>query len=258
MVQQQSQNVDEVTRRPRVWPFSLALIIAAIPALGYLFAYSYQGGYALAFGIPPDLIRLSILDVVRVWFPVVGLIVMALGAGGVFLLFLPLEVLPKAARLVATVLGAGIIAAFLVTISAQWKIWVVFLVLTAVVLFVPLALSKRNKKPKKQESNRQPMVIDYVKPWIWAVVLVVVFAIWSGVMGWSYATQRTNFMVLSGQPPLVVLQVYDDVLVTAPYTPASDGKIGQVTEAFTIYKVDALPHRPVLYLEIGPLKASPP
>jgi hypothetical protein len=258
MMQQQSPNVDEVTKRPRVWPFSLALIIAAIPALGYLFAYSYQAGYAQAFGIPPDLIRLSILDVVRIWFPVVGLIVMALGAGGVFLLFLPLEALPRAARLIATTLGAGIIAAFLVTISAQWKIWVVFVVLTAVVLFVPLAFSKRGRKPKKRESNRRPMVIDYVMPWIWAVVIVVVFAIWSGVIGWSYATQRTDFMVISGQPPLVVVQAYADVLVTAPYTPASDGKPGQVVEAFTIYRVDALPSQPVLYLRIGPLKASPP
>lgn len=258
MIQQQSSNVDEATKRPRLWPFSLALIIAAIPAMGYLFAYSYQAGYAQAFGIPPELIRLSILDVVRVWFPVVGLIVMALGAGGVFLLFLPLEALRRAARLIATTLGAGIVAAFLVTISAEWKVWVVFVVLTAVVLFVPLVFSKRHRKPKKQESNRQPMVIDYVMPWIWAVVIVVVFAVWSGVIGWSYATHRTDFMVLSGQPPLVVLQVYDDVLVTAPYTPASDGKTGEVLESFTIYKMDALPTRPVLYLEIGPLKASPP
>jgi len=257
-MEQQSSNVDEVKKRPRIWPFSLALIIAAIPALGYLFAYSYQAGYAQAFGIPPDLIKLSILDVVRVWFPVVGLIVMALGAGGVFVLFLPLEALPRAARLIATVLGAGIIAAFLVTISAEWKVWVVFIGLLAVVLFVPLVFSKHGKKRKKQESNRRPMVIDYVRPWIWAVVIVVVFAVWSGFMGWSYATQRTDFMVLSGQPPLVVVQVYDDVLVTAPYTPASDGKTGQVVEAFTIYKVDALPPRPVLYLRIGPLKASPP
>jgi hypothetical protein len=257
-MQQQSLNVDEVTKRPRIWSFSLALIIAVIPALGYLFAYFYQAGYAQAFGIPRDLIRLGILDVVRVWFPVVGLIVMALGTGGVFVLFLPLKAFPRAARWVATTLGAGIVAAFLVTISAGWKIWVPFLVLTAVVLFVPLVFSKRGRKPKKQESSRQPMVMDYVRPWIWAVAVVVVFTIWSGVMGWSYATQRTDFMVLSGQPPLVVVQVYDDVLVTAPYTPASDGKTGEVVEAFTIYKVDALPSRPVLYLRIGPLKASPP
>jgi len=257
-MQQQSPNVDEVTKRPRIWPYSLAVMIAAIPALGYLFAYSYQAGYAQAFGIPPDLIRLSILDVVRVWFPVVGLIVMALGAGGVFVLFLPLEALPRAARLVATTLGAGMITAFLVTISVGWWMWLVFIVLTAVVLFVPLVFYKRGRKPKKQESSRRPMVVDYVWPWILAVVLVIVFAIWSGLIGWSYAAQRTDFMVLSGEPPLVVVQVYDDVLVTAPYTPASNGKAGQVVGAFTIYKVDALPPRPVLYLKIGPLKASPP
>jgi hypothetical protein len=257
-MQQQGPDVDQATKRPRVWPFSLALIIAAIPALGYLFAYSYQAGYAQAFGIPPDLIRLSILDVLGVWFPVLGLIVMALGAGGVFVLFLPVEALPRAARWVATALGAGIIAAFLNIISAGWKVWVVFLVLTAIVLFVPLVFSKRGRKPKKQEGSRRPIVIDYVTPWIWAVVVVVVFAVWSGVMGWSYATQRTDFMVLSGEPPLVVLQVYDDVLVTAPYTPASGGKTGEVVEAFTIYKVDALPSRPVVYLRVGPLKASPP
>ena len=67
-----------------------------------------------------------------------------------------------------------------------------------------------------------------------------------------------DLMVISDQPPLVVLQVYDDVVVAAPYTPASDGKTGEVVEAFTIYEVDALPSRPVLYLKIGPLEASPP
>lgn len=257
-MQQQSPNADEVTTKRRIWPYSLAVMIAAIPALGYLFAYSYQAGYAHAFGIPTELIRLGSLDIAKVWLPVVGLIVITLGTGGMLVLFLPLDTLRRAEGMVATLLGAGMVTAFLVAISAGWKIWLPFVLIVAAILWIPPLLARRGRKPRKREGRRRPVVLDYVWPWIVAVVVVVAFAMWSGLMGWQYAKERTNFLVLVGEPPLAVLQIYDDVFVTAPYIPASEGRAGQITGTFALYTVDTLPPRPMQYLTIGPMRGSPP
>ena len=78
-------------------------------------------------------------------------------------------------------------------------------------------------------------------------------------MGWAFATQRTTFIALNGDgsSQSVVLQIYDDLAVTAPLVAGSDGK-NHIEQTFTIYRLDGLPNQPFRNIDVGPLTTASP
>jgi len=190
-------------------------------------------------------------------FPVDDIITMTIGSGPFFLLFLPVKALPFVVRMAPSFLLIAVVATYFVIVSAGWKSWAVLCGIAAVFLAMQILFQRPRKSGKKEDKAREPVLIDSLfstirSAWIWTPVVIVALIVGLALMGWAYAKEKTTFIVLGAQQPIVVLQVYDDFAITAPISNGPDGKT-MVREFFTIYKLDTLPDQPLRYLRVGPL-----
>ena len=255
-------------RTSRYWRLSLGFIVAASSAIGYLLAYLWEAGYGSVFGVPREFI---VLDVTRVLIAISAVasffFVASVFAGAYFIAgwFSARHGQGRGgSRLV--VLMVLLLSWGLLTLRwpSLWAIWIAYLlpvaatfvVSTVVVPWIIRRLPERLRAGldaiEKWCASKVPRL---PRPAFAAVLIVITVALGlylSHESGQATAMSQKDFFVPSTNQNSVVLRIYGDNLICAPF----DRGNKTVERSFFVLKVDDDP-RPVLTLEkVGPLTSK--
>lgn len=247
---------------------TIALLFGLAAPIGYAAAYLREWGFCSVFGIPVEFIQLNITTV---------LIAITSGVGVLFLLFWFADLFyilsqqnklknfgPVRRRLffdLLVIIILGFLLALFHPLIDAWPLLVYFLVVLIFIQFVMPLITQRKIKGyicKLETQDRiereTPVLLDYLikRAGIAIISLGIVVLLFLSVMylvGHNTATTQTDFLVPSTNEDLVVLRIYGDNLICAPY----DMETREVYRTFTVIKLDDEP-RPQLYLvRLGPL-----
>ncbi len=237
---------DTESKSPKI---SEGLFLAFASAGLYLFTFYYEKGYASVFKIPVSLITLDIktilsfgvvfLTIFTVLFVIINfLALVTMNTLHPVILRNMVPLLPVAFFLLAQIYIYGI---------ANWQKWVFFLGLflyfTYLQFIFPLRTQKNGSYREKLEAQQKHEQKITDLPILLrkrfgndALVVVIVFLIGIAVsenIGIAEAMSQKDFLVTNTIPKMVVLRIYGDNMVCAPF----DEKTGEVKSSFTILKV---------------------
>jgi hypothetical protein len=235
--------------KPSKWPPE-ALLLALIPLCGYCITFLYEKGFCDRFGVPSELIAPAPIQI----FTAVGVLIGASLLGfigvlaGAWLGFW----LPRSGRFLAPLPA---IAAYLwIEVAAAGNsltsryVWYGALLCYFAVLAVIW----------KWDTSRKPLA-GFSRPRFWLVAgsMSLVFAfmvsLWVAYFaGNRSCLQRVRYLVLDGSPPRVVLRIYGDHLIVAPFDPRSK----QVTPEFSILTLESGFKETLKLRPVGPLSPS--
>jgi len=242
------------------------LLVAIASAVAYLLAFYYEKGFTSYFKIPTHFVGVGIVNI---------FIVIALAIS--FLLF----ILPTADFIFALlrrlhpvlyplVSGLLFMSLFLVMHLylfglSNWPLFIVHLVVLFIIVFIALVLPMiaHRKKGKVLERLEEQQNLDRSHVGIFDVmatkfgrssVLVIAFSLLSinfaENAGRAQAMKQTEFLVVSTEPEMVVLQIYGDSIICAPFKRETK----EVETRFRIMKI-AEDSKLALNLEkVGPLR----
>jgi len=259
----------------RLWARS-GLSVAALSAVAYLLAFSYERGYARHFGIPSNLIRLSLTTVLQSMIILLGfLLLMFLVVNGLSPIFLA----HRSNIIYRLILGEW---PFFLSILGMTLIYGITgqmkppLSLIIVVLLVPLSnfiapfVKKRQEETyikkleaierERLESVRKetplPSLVTYISGTrggllgLRLIILVYVLYIVSSFLGSSEAINQKNFLVVEGQNDIVVLRIYEGRFICAPF----ERRTKEVQNSLLIIDSSGQNGLKLNWEEIGPLK----
>lgn len=223
-------DMENPARSPRRTWVTDSVLLAAVPAMAYVLAFAFEYGYYFAYGFPQELIS---VDLNRVF--VAGAVFLA----GILLLLVPasivLALLPSDYPLAPAIAQAATFTlAYLVFLVYYWRFDVIAWILGLLLLWYlgykfGLPLTQRGvhgylQKYHKFEQTRQgrttlfrtalrvlsPIQSTIVIYFFVAIVLAISF-------GWSLAREQEHYFVVPGSPERVVLRIYGDSIILAPF-----------------------------------------
>lgn len=260
--------------------FSEGILLAMVTAGAYLTAFYYERSFAGYFGIPPELINISIVNL---------FIVGALMLSTLLSVFMPLNLLfmlrPRNMHPVLKIMAApvvfvlilALIAIYMVGLSA-WIYWSIFIILALIVGIVYLAVPAYIHRSKGKYINRleAQLEIDVVASantnsltdliiarfgWnLFGVICLFLIAnFFATLAGLAAAQQQRKFLVTNTDPEMVVIRTYGENLICAPF----DRNKKDVQRSFIILKITGDPKLSLRLENIGPLnpvdvQAAPP
>ena len=244
-------------------------IVAAISAVGYIFAFVYEAGFAKVFSIPLSFIAVSLTNVLIVAgsLLLVGNLVFST-ANLVFTvsdrfngpiskrvkLLMPVLLYSMALALVAA--GTRLLSKAIIGLMIGWLISIFF-------EFIFPLLTQRGKGSYQEKLVAQDELdartrgsdlygllarrfgvgpYNLVLSLLMALV-VIYFA------GQSEAMRQSRYLVTSTSPEMVVLRIYGDKMICAPI----DRDSGEIEPRFTVLKVADDPELVLQLEEVGPL-----
>ena len=246
---------------------SEGFIVAAISAVAYIFAFVYEAGFAKVFSIPLSFIAISLTNVLIVAgsLLLVGKLVFSVG-NLVFAvsdrfngpiskkvkLLMPLLLYSLALAFLTS--GTRLLSSFIIVLIVGWPIGI-FL------LFIFPLLTQRGKGSYREKLVAQDELDARTRD-LWSLLarrlgvgpynlvlsllmaLVVVY-----YAGQSAAMRQSTYLVTSTSPEMVVLRIYGDNIVCAPF----DRNAGEVEPSFVVLKVGEDPELMLYSERVGPL-----
>ncbi len=239
--------------------------IALIPVIGYAVAFAYQWGYANYFGIPPEVIAISISGVF-----IAGVLAGGLCFGLFFLSDVIYDLLPEKRNFVmARLVQYGdlyLISAFLLFISPpHWQFWLVPLCVVVAQLWDDFGrplLTQRDKKSYEEKVTAQWQANDKRKPQIAlvmskygrsnirAVLLMIMLLLITFQVGHSVAMRRTFYLIDEQKPSTAILAIYGNRYVSTNYS-NTNGVFSSVMRIAYLAEGSAME---LSWKKIGPLK----
>ena len=241
--------------------------LASIPAFAYVLAFIYESGYASYFHIPVSLISISPTLFCASMISLVSLAV----AGFLFFntIYKSLHTFtykhPGLNRIVSRC-SVFITLALLLLIFARVPastIRIFLLVLVGILaladfVVIPLlkkvnsALDRANQDlvdslKVHEPVNRLEKILGIKIGWVLVAAVALLFG--SFLAGSSMAANQQPFAVQEGSNPLVVLRIYDNVMIMAPF----DQKTKKVDRIFFTRPVGNNPDAMIVQENIGPL-----
>ena len=238
----------ESNRQPRTI-LSEGILIAIASSGAYLLAFYYEKGFTSYFEIPINLVSVSFVNI----FVFAGLLI-----GFLLFLFFPANILPMILYKLPPALSRS---AFVLLISSlglfvhlylfglsNWRILVVYICLMIAFAFIELVMpmivhrkkgSYLEKLEAQHERDRKEVtLIDIIVKRLGQGSFFIFLALLIGISfsenaGKEQATSQTDFLVTSTSPELVVLRIYGDNMICAPFN--RDTK--EVQTRFTIIKM---------------------
>jgi hypothetical protein len=261
----------------RLWARS-GLSVAALSAIAYLLAFSYERGYASHFGIPPSLIRLSLTTVLQAMIILLGfLLLMFLVVNGLSTILLA----HRSNIIYRIILNEWpwlllILVGYFIYVGTEEKSLFRFTILSILALGVVLSeliqpfLMKRQEKTyleklkalerERLERERKepptPSLFTYIGGTrgglfgLRLVILVSVLYFVSASLGVSEAINQKNFLVVERQNDIAVLKIYEGRLICAPF----ERKTKEVQNSLLIIDSSGQNGLKLNWEEIGPLK----
>ena len=241
--------MSETTHTTRKRWLTEGIILALIPIAGYALCFAYQAGYAAFFHIPLELIEITIPQI---------LIAIAWLAGIVFftLLFFNAVYECLSARTKQHFIFKRIrnysfmfvmLFVFFCLFPLQWKQWIGFVICIPLLLFMefvpPLLLEKGKLTYKEKlksywqwssESSRKSLIAEihdkYGADTIGFVMGFAMLLSFSYSAGEAVATHKAYYMVDHSKTNTVVVAIYNNKYVEAPFDPVA----GKVSPDFTV------------------------
>jgi len=259
----------------RLWVGS-ALSVAALSAVAYLLAFSYERGYAKHFGIPSSLIRLSLTTVLQAMIILLGfLLFMFLVVNGLSTIFLAhrsniiCRLILREWPFYLSILGLTLMNG----ITGQMKPPLFLIICVLLVMlsdFIEPFVKKRQEETyikklealerERLESVRKepplPSLVTYISGTrgglfgLRLIILVYVLYVVSSFLGASEAINQKIFLVVEGQNDTVVLRIYEGRFICAPF----ERKTKEVQNSILIIDSSGQNGLKLNWEEIGPLK----
>ena len=252
--------------RPRKRPLEAALIIAVLSAYGYLLAWLHEIAAAAVFGVPAELVQVSMRTVTSV-----GLSAAVLALLGFLLTSLVYDSTQRAChpvrRRVIVEVPAGVAGVLLgTTYPTSWTTWLaislLFIFFVLLDWLVPLLLTNTRGYMEKLR-HHDKNVMDYTPtstlvrrvyqrwPYYQMVLfLAAVIMLATVSRGVWQARRQEHFFVPSIAPDTVVLRIYGNRLICAPV----DRTTKQITRDFLFLRLGDDPEMVLRSERIGPLR----
>jgi hypothetical protein len=259
----------EVSKERWNW-ISEATLIAATPFAAYYVSFAYQSGYAHFFGIPRELIAMDMKTFLISSSSLKLLVMMFVMLSVLFFGFWPhgKRDNPLYRRIVIIFI---IFPGFFLSITSltasdlsHWTNWLSALspvLILGFVLFIsPLAISRsKNKSIKDKLAEHDRMQRDdsvlayYLRQGIGDIVTVglwVTIAVQAAYpLGETEAKRKAEFLVRLSSPETVILAIYGDYLISAPF----DKGQKTVEKSISVIKVGEAPSIGMRFESVGPL-----
>ncbi|HEC36033.1 MAG TPA: hypothetical protein ENI39_05810 [Anaerolineae bacterium] len=244
------------------------LLVAAISAYAYIFAFVYEAGFAQVFSIPLSFIAVSLTNVLVAGgsLLLVGHLVVSVG-NLVFMMsdifsgpiskrikrLVPLLLFSLA--LVCVTSGTRLLPSFIIACAVGWLIAIFF-------QFIFPLLTQRGKGSYREKLVAQDDLDARTSDWYdllarrlgvgpYSLVLLLLMAlVVVYYAGQSTAMRQSTYLVTSTSPEMVVLRVYGGNMVCAPF----DRDTREVKPSFVVLKVGEDPGLALHSEHVGPLR----
>ena len=258
-----SDNEKKAAKRPFV---SEAVIIACSPLVAYLLTFIYEAGFAGVFKIPLGFVELNLTTVFTMAAAVAATLFIVL------IFFNPVYIFAVAPfrgkkyinrRIAGLVPILILFLASLILFGSLWKKWIIplifLIVFISVAFFLPL-ITQRSKgsyleKIKADAGSTEPEdlygSLERHLGWKYFYYLFCFFIFFLIVYsaGQAKAMKEKEFLVLASSPDTVVLRIYGDNIICAPFNRSAK----EVQRSFIIHKVGETPPLELRLEKIGPL-----
>src|SRR3989338_3977635 len=247
---------------------SEGLIIAASPIIAYLITFTYEASFSGVFEIPFQFITLNLTTVFVVASVLIGVVLLLCSTGN----FVYTYVVPKSEdnpiyrSLVRFFPLFFLLTVVIALFGPNWKEWIGYLVITAFYAFLEFAfplITQKEEKTYKDKLKSQEMVeaqvdtlVDYAslrvgRGGLKIIAWLALFAVISYSAGRAEALRKDKFLVIPTPPEAVVLRIYGDSLICAPF----NRETRKVQKSFFVTKVPE-DSKLILKLEkVGPLQS---
>lgn len=244
------------------------LIITASPIVGYMLSFLYEMGFAGVFKIPSQFITISLTNffVATGSLFMIALLLFQL-SNLAFVVFSGLSTSdsPVYRRLVR--LSPGLLFSMvllLLTVGTRSSVWISVVGVSAIFIFFEFVfpcITQRDKvtyleklKAQDQLDRQREDLLDYIsqragRPVITIVTFLGLIACLYYFAGYTTALKQSEFLVADTSPERVVLRIYGDKMICAPF----DRTTGTVEKNFVILKMAEDPSMALHLEKIGPL-----
>ena len=236
---------------------SEGIILTTVPVFGYALAFAYQSGYAYYFKIPPELISISMPQILLSTTSLVFIVLMLFVISDEIFTTLPDHlrqnpIVRRIARITPMVL---LFIASLMLFGRRWEQWIIYPIIIGFQLaleFLRPLLAWHDKKTYAEKlaaereyrawvhnrslfAHLERIVGASIIRFILSLVLVLWLAFSAGS---SKALNRISYFVDTARTNTVILAIYDTRFVSATYDPSNH----IVSTDLTIYEIsDACP-----------------
>lgn len=250
---------------------SEAVLLAGASAVAYLFAFLYERGFTSFFGIPTQFVNVSLVTLLIFGAGVFTLLILTLGLIDMFFPFMPKH--PYLAHYIPRLtlqLFIFILIPIVLLEGHRWRLFVfmfgAWLGTVFLMLILPLITKRKRGDWKKiydaemereiQQSPPGPGLYNLIgnryglKNLSLSVFMIFYCSLLASMAGEAQAMNQQNFLVLNTTPEMVVLRVYGENIICAPF----DRTAKEVKKGFLILKM-AEDSKLIMNLEtVGPLK----
>lgn len=241
------------------------IVVAASPVIGYGLAFLYELGFCGVFKIPTEFITLDLTSVFIAAGSLVGILWILYGIVDLFLILAPPRQSPLFRELASLLAISLLPLGLLLLWWGLWErlIWVacVFLIFVLFQFVFPL-LTQRGKgsymeklQAQRKRDSEDMGVVEHLMLIIerrvfLTILAVIILLLLSYIAGETKAVKQDEFLVPSTYPQAVVLRIYGENMICAPF----DSEEKEIQKSFFIIRMTDEP-RPILQLQkIGPLR----
>ncbi len=219
--------------------------VGVVTILGYVLAFLYEKGYTSYFKIPPELIKIDLINILRFIFYLLALIFILYGILNACYVFvcslssiIQRIILRSAPYFIYFIVGLLISLNTKAWNTYKWSVALVFVIFLFDGFILPL-ITQRGKgtyyqKLAYQEEKRnklnikEPNLLDKIIPpkniltankVINVIIILVIILTVSNVIGNAEAERQIEFLVLKNPSNIVVLKIYGDKYICAPFDP---------------------------------------
>ena len=239
--------------------FSGALLVALLTAVGYLAAFAYQLAYLQYFGVPVFFVDVNI-----------GLILLTASGGLIWVLGLiayfdslsswkPQNNFLKFLKNLTILLTIEIVGLFPVivlclTTSIGILLLPIFLIGQIVYLYKNPGSNKDTVKKKSKSVLMSRIEEVYGSFPIGFVATLIIFVIFSGIMGFDIARIKSDYLVSNTDPALIIISTYNGNFIGLTFDPNTHS----FDKNITLITQDKVSSNGIVFKskEIGPLRPA--
>lgn len=267
-----NERTEPVSGQPNIL-VSEGLLVAAGPAIAYVGAFAYETAFCRAFRIPIAFITIS-LTTVLIAFAALLILLLALFLLTNLGVIIGIDIRSPIGRSLVRVSIPTLILLSLMLLygRALWRSWAwpvaIYVFFVSLEFGLPL-LTQRDKKSYREKLLAQEAIegrIDSLPSrlfrllgprtyWVFVGVVFAIFLLHSA--GSAQARRQQEFLVVRSTPECVVLRIYGDRLICAPFNRAT----GEVEPIFSVIEYVHSAYEPRLQISlerVGPLSIVDP
>ena len=253
---------DSKERNPRI---SEGVLLALASAGAYLFDFYYEKGFASTFNIPTPFISVTLTSILTFGAVVFAVILLIMPTINLLMMLTISNQHPILKRtLFPIILFVALLLTQIVFFGIEnWRQWIFFLVLLAVVIFLqlvfPLITQRGGKyidKLEAQDRVEAQFTDSYViirnrfgNDFLLILLILILGSLIAQTAGTAEAVNQKEFLVTNTTPEMVVLRIYGDNMICVPFNRST----GEIKQSFTILKTTGEPGLVLKLESIGQL-----